>query len=270
MKKFLKQYAPHIGASAIAITAVATAAVTPLPGSLPASVTTGGTILAADINAMIDSLNILDERTDGDAPVDDVDIVNKGYLDGEVATLNTAISNAGDDLGDHTATQNIDADGNLLTNLGAPTGNGDAANKEYVDNAVAAAGGSTVPDVTGLTGFGTIAQVNINGRDFAVMTNEQKSCSNLGSNWYNPTSFSANAYFGLVHQMPGGRPGGADDILNPSNASAAKLCAGAYGSYEIGLSTDYYTAGVSATKCIDAVNDSNRHRVCEYNENLNL
>ncbi|MCC6599564.1 MAG: hypothetical protein IT223_02705 [Crocinitomicaceae bacterium] len=56
---------------------------------------------------------------------------------------------AGDNLGSHTAASDLDMSGNKVTNLAACTSNADAANKEYVDNAVSAGGGGpVVPDTT--------------------------------------------------------------------------------------------------------------------------
>ncbi|HRS54165.1 MAG TPA: hypothetical protein P5250_05625 [Bacteroidales bacterium] len=50
-------------------------------------------------------------------------------------------ANAGDNLGNHTATSDLDMDNNKIVNVATCTNNLDAANKEYVDNAVAAGGG---------------------------------------------------------------------------------------------------------------------------------
>lgn len=48
----------------------------------------------------------------------------------------SAIEGGLDNLGDHTATQNIDVSNNKITNLSNPTNNNDAANKSYVDTIV--------------------------------------------------------------------------------------------------------------------------------------
>lgn len=48
----------------------------------------------------------------------------------------------GDNLGNHTATQNLNMDHNKITSVALCTDNLDAANKQYVDTAVSASGGS--------------------------------------------------------------------------------------------------------------------------------
>lgn len=53
--------------------------------------------------------------------------------------------NAGDNLGNHLATDSLDMANNKIVNVEICTQNLDAANKEYVDNAVAAGGGSGMP-----------------------------------------------------------------------------------------------------------------------------
>jgi len=51
-------------------------------------------------------------------------------------------ANAGDNLGNHIATDSLDMANKKITNLATCTHNLDAANKEYVDNAVGAGGGA--------------------------------------------------------------------------------------------------------------------------------
>ena len=56
----------------------------------------------------------------------------------------------GDNLGNHTATQNINMAGSQVTNIGAPTNAGDAATKAYVDGKVGGLGvGQTWQDLIG-------------------------------------------------------------------------------------------------------------------------
>ena len=51
----------------------------------------------------------------------------------------------GDNLGNHTATDSLNMTNNKVVNVATCTQNLDAANKEYVDNAVGAGGGSGMP-----------------------------------------------------------------------------------------------------------------------------
>lgn len=118
MKKYIKKYSGPLLATAIVAGGVVSASVTELP-ALP-TVTAGDVILSADINALALSLQILDDRTDGDTPVDGVDIVNKEYLD-------TAVAAAGDwqknnICADNELSQGYNADGTIkcrsITDLG--------------------------------------------------------------------------------------------------------------------------------------------------------
>jgi hypothetical protein len=106
-----------------------------------------GTVLSADVDANGNTI------TDLGLPAVDSDAATKGYADGilsdhasdtsthgvgeivgttEVQTLTNKVLGATSSLG-----ADLDADGYKVTNLGTPTDPSDAANKAYVDNAVA-------------------------------------------------------------------------------------------------------------------------------------
>ncbi len=69
-------------------------------------------------------------------PTEGTDAANKAYVDSAVGAV------TGDNLGDHTATQDLDMDSNKIIHLTAPTEDADAATKKYVDDAV---GGIVIP-----------------------------------------------------------------------------------------------------------------------------
>jgi len=78
-------------------------------------------------------------------------------------------ANAGDNLGNHTATSDLDMDNNKIVNVATCTNNLDAANKEYVDNAVAAGGGGpTLADTTYMLCGAKLLPVNYSGTTYTV------------------------------------------------------------------------------------------------------
>ena len=75
-------------------------------------------------------------------------------IDGYGAVINSsgewtgeAIPTSGDNLGDHTATQDLDMDSNKIVNLSTPTADNDAATKAYVDST----GGDNLGDHTAIS-----------------------------------------------------------------------------------------------------------------------
>jgi hypothetical protein len=79
------------------------------------------------------------------APTDNNDAATKNYVDTKVASdLDQDPTNELQDLA-QVLTKGNDADGNKLVNIGAPTTNGDATNKQYVDNAIATTYAFKVP-----------------------------------------------------------------------------------------------------------------------------
>jgi len=77
--------------------------------------------------------------------------------------------NAGDNLGNHIATDSLNMNNNKIVNVAVCTHNHDAANKEYVDNAVNAGGGSvTLSDTMYLVSGSRILEVDYGGTTFTV------------------------------------------------------------------------------------------------------
>ncbi|HRS53603.1 MAG TPA: hypothetical protein P5250_02730 [Bacteroidales bacterium] len=81
-------------------------------------------------------------------------------------------ANAGDNLGNHTATTHLDMASNKIVNVATCTNNLDAANKEYVDNAVAAGGGGpTLADTTYQFSRVLLLQVDYPSTSYTVPAN---------------------------------------------------------------------------------------------------
>jgi hypothetical protein len=78
-------------------------------------------------------------------------------------------ANAGDNLGDHTATDSLNMTNKKIVNLATCTQNLDAANKEYVDNAVGAGGGgATLADTTYMLCGSKLLPVAYGGTTYTV------------------------------------------------------------------------------------------------------
>jgi len=115
----------------------------------------GAIIQANDILALSTALTTLDGRTNGTVPSTDTDLVNKGFLADyrtvsdsysktEVDTaITTSSANAKDDLGNHTATQDVNLNNHKITALAPATANTDAVTLEQVNGMVSAAGSTT-------------------------------------------------------------------------------------------------------------------------------
>ena len=89
-------------------------------------------------------------------------------------------ANAGDNLGNHTASDSLNMDNKKIVKLATCTQNLDAANKEYVDNAVAAGGGSGMPSM--------ISNESASTMNFGAALRYCKNLNEGGfTNWYLPT-----------------------------------------------------------------------------------
>jgi hypothetical protein len=139
-----------------------------------------GTVLSANVDADQNKIVDLAEPTDAqdaatknyvDTELEDHSDATTGVhgVDGDVVgtsdsqTLTNKIIGTGSSLG-----ADLDADGNKITNVGTPTADSDAANKAYVDNAVAGLTWKSAVNLLSTTNVdisGEMAGVVIDGHD---------------------------------------------------------------------------------------------------------
>lgn len=126
-----------------------------LSASATSSANENSTVLGDDLGNHLANRDINagnNRLTNLAAPISSTDAINKSYADNQFITLenqintilqnsnngssnnNSAINGEADNLGNHTATQNLVMSSNRISNLATPLANNDAATKSYVDN----------------------------------------------------------------------------------------------------------------------------------------
>ncbi len=151
--KNMKKYSGVLLATAVVVGGLTSATFdfSTLPGA--DKIKTGAIIQASDILSLSNALSELDQRTNGTAPSTDTDLVNKGFLDTQIANNPGPQGPKGDTgpqgpqgpAGSFDNTKDVDLNNHKITAMAPATANTDAVTLEQVYSLVSAAGGTNVP-----------------------------------------------------------------------------------------------------------------------------